>query len=273
MATERKASKSKKSAEPVTSAPDTPAASAGVQWRYAILTTPSAGGALVSRMLRETGAAGDPHAYFHPRALLAERARTGNKALTLVEFMHKMEKEHSTPNGAFGLRMYFSHLMRAYGYRGGQGGEAPFKAAGALLRRHDKLIWVRRRNKLHQAIAERLSRINRRRQGKAAAPKKLMIMPTAILSALRAVALEDRAWARMIRQNKLQVLEIWYEDLEKDFEAQSKRVLEYLGIAKDVEKLPASPFGGGNSLLRDQIAATMLDFIQGKESAAQADAA
>jgi len=278
VATDRKASKVKKSND-VAASPEggvraadaaTPAASP-VQWRYAILCSPSAGGALVSRLLRATGLAGDPHAYFHPRALLTERARTGNKGLTLVEFMQKMERERTTPNGAFGLRMQFAHLMRAYGYRGGgTEGDAPFKAAAALLRRHDRLIWVRRRNKLHQAITERLSRIARRKPGNEKTSQRLLIMPTAILTALRAIALEERAWMRIIRQNKLQVLEVWYEDLEKDYEGQCQRILNYLGVAGEAASLPANPISQQNSSLRDRITAFMLDYIQGIEKAPEA---
>lgn len=280
MATDRKGSKSKKSGPAVAetaeaSAPAAtpsaaaPAAASAVQWRYAILCSPSAGGALVSRLLRATGLAGDPHAYFHPRALLSERARTGNKGLTLVEFMQKMERERTTPNGAFGLRIQFAHLMRAYGYRGGgTEGDAPFKAAAALLRRHDRLIWVRRRNKLHQAIIERLSRIARRKRGTEKPSQRLLIMPTAILTALRAIALEERAWMRMIRQNKLQVLEIFIEDLEKDYEGQCRRLLAHLGIADQVDKLPEMPQLNQNSGMRDQITTAMLNYLLGQEQAA-----
>ncbi|HTH79609.1 MAG TPA: hypothetical protein VL593_11560, partial [Ramlibacter sp.] len=49
------------------------------------------------------------------------------------------------------------------------------------------------------------------------------------------------AWEHLIGRAKLQVHEVWYEDLTTDYEATARRVLQYMGIEKDVPAIPPPP--------------------------------
>ncbi len=231
--------------------------------RYAILSSPRSGSTLLARMLRETGLAGDPLEYFNPRLLVAERVRTQNPKLNLRQFLEVMEKRRTSPNGIFGIKMHFSQLMRVYGSKT-PGAPRPNPGVGAqLLKRHDKLIWIRRRSKLRQAISQRIALATQAwsSEERAAGEKKLSIHPLAVLTSLRAVAAEDRYWERLIGLHKLDVLEVWYEDLVADYEGQCRRVLAHLGIDGDVAAVPAPPIERQHGEVNDQLYKAVMDYI------------
>ncbi len=218
--------------------------------RYGILSSPRSGSTLLGRFLHETKMAGDPQEYFNPPLIGLERQRSGNDKLNMNQFLRLMEKRRTSPNGVFGMKMHYSQLLSVF--------RAPKPNQGVVnfLRKLDKLIWIRRRDRLGQAISQAVavrtnvwssedSRFDRNPQ--------VQVHPYECVAALNLVARDDAGWEKLIQQAALSVHEIWYEDLVADYEGQGRLVLKYLGIDDQVPSIPAQPIEKQSGELNERL--------------------
>ncbi|HSI52881.1 MAG TPA: Stf0 family sulfotransferase [Ramlibacter sp.] len=225
-----------------------------VTQRYAILSSPRSGSTLLGRFLHETKVAGDPQEYFNPPLIALERQRSGNEKLNMNQFLRLMEKRRTSPNGVFGLKTHYSQLLGIFRTR------APNQNIVNFLRKVDKLIWIRRRDRLGQAISQAVamrtnvwssedSRFDRN--------PKVEVHPYECVAALHVVTRDDAGWETLIRQAGLNVHEVWYEDLVADYEGEGRRVLKFLGLNEQVPSIPQQPIekqsGELNERLRHQV--------------------
>jgi len=122
-----------------------------IRMRYCILSSPRAGGTLLGRMLYETGQAGDPLEYFNLQLLQLARKQSGNPSLSIFDFLRSMETRRTSPNGVFGIKVQFEQMLRAFD------SEIPNETMIEFLRTHQCLFWIRRRNRLRQAISHAIA--------------------------------------------------------------------------------------------------------------------
>lgn len=226
--------------------------------RYAILSSPRSGSTLLGRMLRATGAAGDPLEYLNPRLLKAERQRTGDETLDLNGLLRIMGKRRTSPNGVFGIKIHYSQLLAAFRTR------QPNDQVVAFLRANQRLIWIRRRDRLGQGISQAIAIKTQRWSSEEAGsdkPAPTVIHPLQCLAALQTVAAEDAGWEPLLKLSGLPFLEVWYEDLVADYENQSRRVLRYLDLDSEVTDIPPPPIERQAGALNDSLRAQMIGFL------------
>lgn len=230
-----------------------------VRMRYVILTSPRAGSTLIGRMLYKTQLAGDPIEYFNRYLLELERFRTGRSGLTYQDFLSDMERRRTSPNGIFGMQLHYSQFLKAFSAR------QATSVMSTFIRNFDKLIWVRRRDRLRQAVSFVIAKRKRAWSSEDVEDETFLdsmkVSPMEILGALSIVCQNDLGWERCIKAMNLDVHEIWYEDVASDYEAQCSAVLEHIGIADLVEDVPPPQISRQTSGLNERLISDIYAYL------------
>jgi LPS sulfotransferase NodH len=223
---------------------------APVKMRYAILSSPRSGSTLLGRFLHETKMAGDPQEYFNPPLIALERKRTGQADMNLATFMKRMEQRRTSPNGVFGIKMHYSQLLPVFRAK------QPNEQVVNYLRRTNKLVWIRRRDRLGQAISQAVAvktNVWSSEDSRFKRDPDVKIHPYEIVETLRLICREDAGWEQLVAAAKLEVHEVWYEDLTSEYERAARAVLQYLGIDQDVPSIPPPPIERQAGELNDRL--------------------
>jgi len=197
--------------------------------RYLMLSNGRTGSSMIGSALRASGLAGVPFEYLNPNSVVAcMRARPG---LSLAGYMDDIVSRRTTPNGVFGFKLHhyqFTNISRRDEYRAWIEG---------LLRRQDRFIFIRRRDKLLQAISHFHAQSNgvwnssapamAGSQGRRFAEGDA----GALAAALQWVIAAESGWRETIEAMSLPVLEVWYEDLVADYANQMQKVFTHLGLS------------------------------------------
>jgi len=226
--------------------------------RYAILSSPRSGSTLLGRALYETKLAGDPQEYFNPPLLALEREQTGNATLSLNAFMRAMEARRTSANGVFGMKMHYSQLLGVLRAR------KPNENVIAYLRKFDKLIWMRRRDRIRQAISQAVgmrTNVWSSEDSRFERDPQVNIHPYACIRALNAVCQEDAGWQQLVKGANLEVHEVWYEDLVSDYEPQLRGVLRHLGIEQSIAEIPKQPIERQSGPLNERLRVKVLAYL------------
>lgn len=228
-----------------------------IQRRYAILSSPRSGSTLLGRMLFATKAAGDPLEYFSRNMLTVQREKLRKPALSSLQLLRLMEPLHTSPNGVFGLKMHYQQFLSAY--------QTDFvdDTMRRFLRAQHHLIWIRRKDRLRQAISYAIaikSNVWSSERPAAATPPIPLDIPH-LLECLRDVCLNDLAWEHVIEDLKLTVHVVWYEDLVAQYEQTSRDALRYLGLDEHVPKIPPPPIARQSSTRNDELYAALCDYL------------
>ena len=229
-----------------------------VSSRYAILSSPRSGSTLLGRALYETRLAGDPQEYFNPPLLVLERERTGDASLSLNAFLRAMQQRRTSPNGVFGMKMHYSQLLGVFRAR------APNANVVAYLKKFDRLIWMRRRDRIRQAISQAVglrTNVWSSEDSRFERDPQVRVHPYECIRALNAVCHEDAGWEQLVRKAKLDVLEVWYEDLVGDYERQLRAVLRHIGIERDITTIPTQPLERQSGPLNERVRIEVLAYL------------
>jgi trehalose 2-sulfotransferase len=195
-----------------------------VRMRYGILSSQRSGSTLLARALFETRQAGDPLEYFNLRLLALARKQTGNQFLTPIEFMRLMELRRTSPNGIFGMKIHYEQMLRAF-----QSNVLNDKMT-EFLRSHQHLFWIRRRDRLRQAVSLAIATHTNSWSSEEPAMSAGSISLLDCIHALQAISFQDFGWEQIIKAAKLKVRVIWYEDLISDYEGTCRLVLQDLKL-------------------------------------------
>lgn len=226
--------------------------------RYCILSSPRSGSTLLGRMLSATQCAGDPLEYFNPRLIAYERRKTANPSLSLDAFIADMERRRTSPNGVFGMKMHYSQMLGAFASK------VPTQQMLAHLKQYGRLIWIRRHDRLRQAVSQAIglhTQVWSSEDGRFGSRPPAPIPAYACVDALRAVCHEDFGWARLIEATGLEVLEVWFEDLVANYAHECKRVIAYLDLADAVPDIPQPQLQSQTSELNAQLHAELLAYL------------
>jgi trehalose 2-sulfotransferase len=232
---------------------------------YIVCSTQRSGSTYLCQLLTSTGVAGTPQEYFearaetglppHPGYFLAGLPRTGtgirddqrptdapeySDLSSLDGWQAHLERTFrlgTTDNGVFGAKLMFNqlpdleqHAAALPEYAGATGSELLERLLG-----HPSYVWVRRRDKVRQAVS--MWRALQTRTWRLEHPEARSEAPQlsynfeGIEHLRRRLSGDDEAWGRFFLGSLIEPLELFYErDVEPDPAGAVARVLGYLGL-------------------------------------------
>jgi LPS sulfotransferase NodH len=257
---------------------------------YLICSTPRSGSTFLCELLKSTGVAGRPEEYFEARAStgLPPRPRDYLDGLSRTEAGIRDDQRpphapaHSdlrglddyrqhlartlrlgtTGNGVFGAKLMWRQLseLRALAETvPAHAGREPPDLLDRMLHR-PAYVWVTRRDKVRQAISlwralqTRIWRLedggpNGRTEG-------LRYSFEGIDHLVRALQADDEGWSSYFEEYGLAPLTVRYElDLERGAVAATRRVLDYIGVARPDDWQPQSTIRQSDALNQEWLAA------------------
>ena len=222
-----------------------------VRYRYCLLSTQRCGSTLVGRVLHKTQLAGDPLEYFEPTLLNSQRILQNAPDLSLIDFVRMMEKRRTSPNGYFGIKMHYHQWLQAYG------ATSPTEHATSLIRQQNAVIWIRRRDKIGQAISLAIAQHSgvwsSEASGGAGNLGVSSFNPAQLTRYLSWVVNDDFGWEQFLGKTGIPFLEVWYEDLISDYAGQIQRLCQYLNIDGFLNDIPRPPIRQQASPLNDEL--------------------
>lgn len=227
-----------------------------VRMRYCILSSQRSGSTLLARMLFMTRQAGDPLEYFNLRLLGLAQVQTGNRSLTPIEFTRLMELRRTSPNGVFGMKIHYEQMLRAFQ------SNAPNQKMIEFLRNQDHLLWMRRRDRLRQAIS--LAVATHTNSWSSEEPQNASASAVSCLdciNSLQAISFQDFGWEQLISSAKLKARVIWYEDLTSDYEGTCRLVLRDLNLESVIPNIPPPPIERQSGAVNERLHAELAKYL------------
>jgi LPS sulfotransferase NodH len=195
------------------------------RFKYAVCATPQSGGGLLCTGLASTGSAGRPAEFFSLPYLEAYQARSGAMGAVQISGYWRFLIAHRTsPNGVFGMRLHV-HQLANIGLAGTQ---------EDFLARFDRLILVRRRNKLAQAVSA--WKASSSKPSRAAADGSLQETTSdpysyrGIAECLRIIAKQEANWLNLLAGFADRTFSITHEELSTNYLQSVQSALEALGL-------------------------------------------
>jgi trehalose 2-sulfotransferase len=240
---------------------------------YIVCSTPRSGSTLLCDLLYSTGVAGRPEEYFEARAGTGVPPHPGDyleglqsrgtgisedrtppaappysdlRGISYRDHLERTFRLGTTDNGVFGTKLMWSQIddlrtltSQLDGYSGLALPELLDRLFGA-----PRYVWMRRRDKLRQAISLWRAIQTREWSSADATPDSSAPGPIydfeAIDHLVRSLQADDDSWAQHFAAAGSAPLTIYYEDdLERDQTATIERVLDHLGVARPAGWQPA----------------------------------
>lgn len=212
-----------------------------VRSRYLICSTPRSGSTVLADTLGASGCAGDPLEYLNPRLMAGWlRRREDGNVMEFGDYLEQVEASRTSSNGVFGLKAHIDQLGRIWG--------GDHESLIAFVRRFDHFVFVRRRDKLAQAVSlyrARATQVWTSEDWRFLAeddPRLRMAVPFnphLITECLGMIASGDMAWLALFSSIGRKPLIVEYEAFVADMAGITRAVLTALGLQGSV--LPPSP--------------------------------
>ncbi|HEY6205200.1 MAG TPA: Stf0 family sulfotransferase [Chthoniobacterales bacterium] len=240
---------------------------------YIICSVQRSGTHLLSSILRGTGVAGRPGEY-----LVCKRTETWEQkwnSPSRIAYIERVRRQGTTANGVFGLIMMWTYFERAIGMLREIPAYQHLSPEQVLptVFSQPKYIWLRRRDRLEQAISWAIAsqtKVWSQKPGEAPQPDAAPRFDfEAIDQHYNHITDDEQNWADYFGKNKLQPLVLFYEDVTASHRATAERVLEFLGvpIPKSLE-VPAPAVEKQASTMSEDWAARYLE-LKAKTGAQQ----
>jgi LPS sulfotransferase NodH len=201
---------------------------------YIIASVQRSGTHLLCNILRSTGIAGSPAEYFLSKPGETWEERWG--ASSRPAYIARVLDQNTTLSGVFGVVIMWSyfeamhHLLReipAYSNLTGS------KLLAAVFH-SPKYIWMRRRNRVEQAISWAMAcqtGIWAQTAGAKMQPPSLPQFDFKVIDAwCERITEHEAGWANYFRENEIEPLVLFYEDVLTSHGAAAERVLKFLGL-------------------------------------------
>ena len=206
--------------------------------RYLICSTQRSGSTLLADLLENTGVAGCPMEYFNDVYIEVYCAQKGTSNFKRQAYVDEIEQRRTSFNGVFGAK---AHLMQLRMWFTG----APEQSLTNFLRSFDRLVFIRRRDKLGQAISFYRALLSGRwtSQHAALANREEVpppFNPKAITATLNEVLASEAAWQSLFTTVGIKPLEVLYEDLADGPQSVLEDVFDAIPI-KERRKVWPSP--------------------------------
>ena len=197
---------------------------------YAILTTPRSGSTYLCDLLDSTNLAGRPKE--HLRLAAQELSLYCN--FDYLKLLDNLMQDCTTDNGVFGTKI-ISHFLFEFKQT-----KPDFKQ---IFRSIDKFILLIRRDKLAQAVSLELAqrteiwhlhtnKKDNNYQSKLADIKIDSVLLDEVGQKYDFIHQQEARLKKILANNKIEPLEIFYEDLLENARLQIDRILDFLAIAK-----------------------------------------
>jgi trehalose 2-sulfotransferase len=187
---------------------DLPPFSQAPRRNYIICSSPRCGSSLLCRLLRHTGHMGAPFEYInheaHVQPLAHRLGLVSNDRIDPAAYLRGVQRIRTSPNGVFGLKTHYSHLVAIIR----NPGIAAFVASASF-------IWIRRRDILGQAIS--LLKASQSWQWSLSEGEALSsdvaYSYEGITNALAIIQRENAGWEKFFYSTEILHFPVWYEDL------------------------------------------------------------
>ena len=201
---------------------------------YIIASVQRSGTHLLCSILRSTGIAGAPEEHF-----LSKPGETWEKrwdAPSRVAYVQNVLRQNTAANGVFGTVVMWSYFERMLEmlqeipvYKNVNGAQLL-----AAVFRKPKYIWMRRRNHVEQAVSWAMAcqtGIWSQEAEKKSHPRAIPKFDFKVIDewCSRITAHDDR-WANYFRENQIEPLILFYEDVVASHRTAAERVLEFLEL-------------------------------------------
>jgi LPS sulfotransferase NodH len=198
--------------------------------RYLMCSTPRAGSTMLCRALASTNLAGRPEEYLRHGRIIEWVKRLGLTELSFQSYLAEIEKRRTSPNGVFGLKLHHRDYIRFFS------SEATRQIGEAWIRQQ-KIIFIRRRNKLSQAISffkaaeSDIWSVEKNISNENVTPARNYDFSAVKISRyLSELIDEDQQWADFLGTLPNGFIEIWYEDMIEDLDGTVKKILGAMNI-------------------------------------------
>lgn len=181
------------------------------QESYFVCGTPRCGSWLLCGLLASTGVAGRPHEWFW-----RETQESLQRAWGVRDFASYLElvlAAGTTTNGVFGAKVMWGHLPEL----------SPFP--------RPRFVWLRRRDRVAQAVSFAKAVRTGHWHHWDPPPREAPTFRFEEVDALRRELDElDRSWSGWFEERRIEPLEVTYEELAANLEAETLRVLDFLAV-------------------------------------------
>lgn len=189
---------------------------------------------MLSSILRSTGVAGKPGEY-----LFCKRTETWEKkwgSPTRAAYLERVFRQGTTPNGVFGFVVMWTYFERViemlHEIPAFEHLERP--EVLATIFNHPKYIWVRRRDPVQQAVSWTIASQTKLWSQKTGEAPPRNTAPRfdfdAIDQRYHGITADEQNWDNYFRQNEIEPLVLFYEDVAASNRAAAERVLEFLEV-------------------------------------------
>ncbi len=200
---------------------------------YIIGSVQRSGTHLLCSILRSTGA-GSPDEYFFSKRGQTWEERWGTSSR--AAYVERIFQRHTTPDGVFGfvaMWTYFDRVVQMLqeipAYRNLNG---PQLLAAVFNR--PKYIWMRRRNHVQQAVSWAIALQTGVWAKKTGEKLQSGTRPRfdfdAIDDLYNRIVANEAGWANYFRENHIEPLVLFYEDVVASNRDAAERVLDFLGV-------------------------------------------
>ncbi len=201
---------------------------------YIIASVQRSGTHLLCSILRSTGVAGSPEEYFLSKPGETWEKRWGTPSR--VAFVQLVLRQNTAANGVFGTVVMWSYFERMLQML--QEIPAYENLNGAQLLAavfcNPKYIWLRRRNHVEQAVSWAMAcqtGVWTQKGEEKSQPRGIPKFDFKVIDEwCNRIAAHDEGWANYFRENQIEPLVLFYEDVVVSHRSAAERVLEFLGL-------------------------------------------
>jgi LPS sulfotransferase NodH len=201
---------------------------------YIIASVQRSGTHLLCSILRSTGIAGWPEEHFLSKPGEPWEKRWGTPSR--VAFLQHVLRQNTGSNGVFGTVVMWSYFERMLQMLQEIPGYENLNGASLLsaVFREPKYVWMRRRNHVEQAVSWAIACQTGVWTQKAEDKSQPRAIPKFDFKAIdewcKRIAAHDEAWANYFRENQIEPLVLFYEDVVASHCLAAQRVLEFLRL-------------------------------------------
>jgi trehalose 2-sulfotransferase len=185
---------------------------------YFLAAIPRAGSTHLAMQLWKTGLLGAPLEYLNLRD---RRPLEDNAAESLQAYWADILRKRTSPNGVFGCKLFTHDIWAVFE-----------QDPGALqLIRADRVIQLRRRNRVQQAISYSRARLSQVWIAAYAGEKKNVEYDfDYIVDSLKSIREQELSWEKILTLTQATSMTVYYEDFSADPEETVQRISAFLGV-------------------------------------------
>ena len=201
---------------------------------YIIASVQRSGTHLLCNILRSTEVAASPGEYFlcRPGETWEERWGTSSRGA----YLERVLQQNTSPSGVFGVVAMWSYFDRMLQMLQQIPTYKDLTGSGLLAAvfHEPKYIWMRRRNRVEQAVSWAIAcqtGVWAKKMGAKPKPRATPQFDFKVIDEwCNRIAEHEAGWENYFCENQIEPLVLFYEDMVESRRATAKRVLEFLGL-------------------------------------------